>query len=74
MNNFISASEAARRLNILPQTMSRWLREDRVPGAMKVSNMWLVPENVSMDDIDTPQMGRPPKEVNGNGKAANTED
>lgn len=72
MNNFISASEAARRLDVLPQTMSRWLREDRVPGAMKVSNMWLVPESISIEDIDVPVMGRPPK-TNGNGQAATME-
>jgi len=61
MSNLISASEAARRMNVVQQTFSRWLRDGRVPGAMKVSNMWLVPDNVTIEDIDTPQMGRPPK-------------
>lgn len=62
MDNLISASEAARRLDVIPQTMSRWLREGRVRGAMKVANMWLVPESVSFEDIDVPKMGRPLKE------------
>ena len=51
----------------MPQpTMSRWLREGRVPGATKVSNMWLVPNNLTLDDIDVPKMGRPVE--NGNGQ------
>ncbi len=69
MDNLISASEAARRLNIPQPTMSRWLREGRVPGAMKVSNMWLIPATVTMDEIDTPVMGRPLKNGN-NGETA----
>lgn len=73
MNNLISASEAARRLDVPQPTMSRWLRDGRVPGAMKVSNMWLIPESITIDDIDKPEIGRPPKEENGNGNAADTE-
>ena len=65
MNNLISASEAARRLDVPQPTMSRWLRDGRVPGAIKVSNMWLVPDSITIDDIDIPEMGRPPK-TNGN--------
>lgn len=66
MDNLISASEAARRLDVPQPTMSRWLREGRVPGATKVSNMWLVPNNLTLDDIDVPKMGRPVE--NGNGQ------
>ncbi len=61
MNNLISASKAAINLGVPQTTFSGWIRDGRVPGAMKVSNMWLVPDNVTIDDIDTPQMGRPPK-------------
>lgn len=66
MENLISASEAARRLEIPQPTLSRWLREGRIKRAIKVSNMWLVPDDIGIDDIDRPEMGRPPKEPNGN--------
>lgn len=59
MSNLISASEMARRLKVSQTTMSRWIQEGRVPNAMKVSNMWLVPEDTTIDDIDRPKMGRP---------------
>jgi predicted site-specific integrase-resolvase len=62
MDNFISASEAARRLKVPQPTMSRWLREGRIPGAMKIANMWVVPVTLELDDIDMPKMGRPVKE------------
>lgn len=67
MSNLISASEAARRWNVPQTTLSRWLIDGRIPGAMKVSSMWLIPDTTKLEDIDIPVMGRPPKE-GGNGK------
>ncbi|HFE67145.1 MAG TPA: DNA-binding protein [Chloroflexi bacterium] len=61
MSNLISASEAARRLNVSQASISRWIRDGRVPGAIKVANMWLVPDNLTLDDINRPRMGRPRK-------------
>ena len=59
MTELISASEAARRLNIAQTTLSRWIRQGRVPGAKKVANIWLVHDNLTLDDIDTPTVGKP---------------
>lgn len=64
----MSASKAAERLGIPQTTLTYWLREGRVPGAIKVSNMWLVPDTITEDDIDKPQMGRPPKTEKANSK------
>ncbi len=61
MQNLISASEAARRLQVAQTTFSGWIRDGRVPGAIKVANMWLVPDNLTLDDINRPRMGRPRK-------------
>lgn len=62
----MSASKTAERLGIPETALTYWLRKGRVPGAIKVSNMWLVPETVTTEDIDIPQMGRPPtKKANG---------
>lgn len=72
MSNLISASEMARRLDVSQTTISRWLHEGRVPNAMKVSNMWLVPDDTTLDDIDRPKMGRP-STANGQEKRANAE-
>lgn len=56
--NLLSAKEAARRLGLAGSTLTRWCIQGRVPGAVKVANMWLVPEE-SLDKIDRPAMGRP---------------
>lgn len=60
MDNLISASEFARRVDVPESTMNRWVRRGRVPGAVKIANLWLVPEWVTIDDIERPKMGRPP--------------
>jgi len=59
--SFVSASEAARKMGIPQTTISKWCLAGRVPGAMKVSNMWLVPADITLADIDRPRMGRPRK-------------
>lgn len=64
MTNLITASEAARRLSVSAQTVINWCNQERVPGAMKLATIWLIPED-SLVMIDRPQMGRPPKEENG---------
>lgn len=65
MSKFLSATKAANKLGIPQTTFSGWLQDGRVPGAMKVSNMWLIPDTITLEDIDVPKMGRPLK--NGNG-------
>lgn len=61
MDQFVNASEAARRLGTSPQKLSDWCRRGRVPGAVKFANMWIMPVD-SLEKIDVPKMGRPVKE------------
>jgi excisionase family DNA binding protein len=42
-SNLISASEAARRLNVHPKTVGRLLRLGRLTG-LKIANRWVVEE------------------------------
>ena len=60
MDDYFSASKAAKKLGVSDVTVSTWCRQGRIPGAFKVSNMWLIPVTTTLDDIDTPKMGRPP--------------
>ncbi len=60
--SFVSASTAAENVGVAQSTFFDWCLAGRVPGAVKVSNMWLVPDNITLDDIDRPRMGRPRKE------------
>jgi len=59
---FVSATKLAELLDVPQPTFSRWILQGRVPGAVKVSNMWLVPDNLRLEDIDVPKMGRPVKQ------------
>lgn len=65
MQDYLSASKTAKRLGVSDVTISTWCRQGRIPGAFKVSNMWLIPKNITIDEIDVPDMGRPPKSQEG---------
>jgi len=57
---FLKLSEAARQLGKSDVTLRRWCQEELVPGAMKLGKAWWVPLEIL--SMDTPRMGRPPKE------------
>lgn len=59
---FISAREAADKLNVAPNTFTQWCVQKRVPGAKKVSGVWLVPDTITLDEINRPKIGRPTKQ------------
>lgn len=59
--DLVSATSAAKKIGVPQSTFSDWIRSGRVPGAIKVSNMWLVPADITLEEIDQPKMGRPPK-------------
>ncbi len=62
MNGLMTASKMAEKLGVPQSTFSDWIRNGRVPGVVKVSNVWLVPDTVTINDIDKPAMGRPKTE------------
>lgn len=65
MEDYLSASKTAERLGVSDVTIYSWCRQGRIPGAFKVSNMWLIPKDVKLDDIDIPKIGRPPDKEKG---------
>jgi len=65
METYLTATEAADILGVTKATVSNWCRQGRIPGAYKVAVVWQIPLT-SLDKIDVPEMGRPPK--NGNGE------
>lgn len=69
MDNLITAAEAGRRLGKSKATIANWCRDGRVPGAKKMATIWLIPVS-SLELIDEPVMGRPPKNGN-NGTKSN---
>lgn len=60
MNSYISARKFAKKVNKSPTTISKWCKQGRVPGALMMDDtIWLIPGDVTLDDIDRPKMGRP---------------
>lgn len=53
----ISASEAARRLGLKPQTVARLCKAGLVPGAIPPQREWQIPED-SLDRIPVRRRGR----------------
>jgi excisionase family DNA binding protein len=41
----ISTAEAAKRRNVTMRYIQRLIKEGRIPGAERLSGVWLVPEN-----------------------------
>lgn len=74
METIFNAKQAGDLVGVSKTTMADWCERGFVPGAQKVGRIWAIPES-SLDKIDRPPMGRPPKESNGNGNgnAADTE-
>ncbi len=45
MNGFITVQEAAERWNITDRQVQILCKEGRIKGAMKLSRIWIIPEN-----------------------------
>ena len=43
MDKLLTPEEVAERLNVVPSTIKRWLRQGRIPG-VKPGKSWLIPE------------------------------
>ena len=43
--NYISTKEAAEKWNISQRRVAILCSEERIPGAMMVGNMWIIPAN-----------------------------
>ena len=46
MNNFKTVSEISKQWGISPSRVCQLLLSERIPGATKIGNMWILPNNV----------------------------
>jgi hypothetical protein len=65
IDKFMTAVEFAEKVNTAYPTVAKWLRDGRVPGAIrqKIGNLeiWMIPVDV-LKDFVRPKMGRPTKQ------------
>lgn len=45
MQGFLTSNEAAKKWNITSRQVQILCKTDRIPGAVQVSRIWLIPEN-----------------------------
>ena len=45
MNGFITVQEAAEKWNVTPRLVQILCKEGRITGAMRMSRIWVIPEN-----------------------------
>jgi hypothetical protein len=71
LEQFMTATEFAEKVNTAYPTVAKWLREGKVPGAFRqrIGNMeiWMIPGDV-LKDFVRPKMGRPKKHPEGGAK------
>ena len=59
MNGFITVQEAAEKWDVTPRQVQILCKTDRIPGATRMSRIWIIPENASK-----PTMSRRKAELN----------
>lgn len=60
---FLTTRQAAAKWDVPLTTVQWWARSEFIPGAFKIGNTWLIPADVTPDDIKRRPPGRPPKEA-----------
>ena len=45
MKGWLTVSEAARRWRVSPQRVRQFLSEGRIPAAVRIGTMWLIPSS-----------------------------
>lgn len=69
MEKFISARKAAKVLGVSHVTVSNWCRDGRIPGVAILDDVaWIIPADITLNDIQRPVMGRPKEANQGKGK------
>lgn len=46
MNGYITVQEAAEKWGVTPRQVQILCKTDRIPGATRLSRIWIIPENV----------------------------
>ena len=48
MNGYITVQEAAEKWGVTPRQVQILCKENRITGAMRMSRIWIIPENADM--------------------------
>lgn len=57
----LTTAEAAERLNRSERTIQLWAKREKIPGLQRTpEGIYLIPES-SLDQIERPRLGRPPR-------------
>ena len=59
MGDYVTAYKLAKEWSIPEETIADWCQQGRVPGAFKNANLWLIPRDITMNDIDFRMMAQP---------------
>ena len=58
MNGYITAQEAAKKWGVTSRQVQILCKENRVPGASRMSRVWIIPENAEKPTVlDIPRKG-----------------
>ena len=52
MNDYITAQEAAEKWGVTVRQVQLLCKENRIPGAMRMSRIWIIPENAEKPTND----------------------
>lgn len=62
MGNYFTAYKLAKKWSIPEETIVNWCQQGRIPGAFKNANLWLIPSDITMNDINNSVIGQPVRE------------
>jgi len=51
LNGYISVQETAEKWGVTPRQVQGLCKDNRIPGAQKFSNVWMIPENIEKPTI-----------------------
>lgn len=58
MNDYITAQEAAEKWGVTVRQVQLLCKENRIPGAMRMSRIWIIPENAEKPTNDKKRQKR----------------
>jgi len=59
MGDYFTAYKLAEKWGISEEIIVDWCQQGHVPGAFKNANLWLIPTDITMNDIDNSVMRQP---------------
>lgn len=59
MGDYYTAHKLAQQFGESEDTITDWCAQGRVPGAFQAENLWLIPRDTTMNDIDLKMVEQP---------------